>query len=180
MKEEADVLKVPLVGPIDSMRYFRGFLSPAEQESLTEKVLSSKTWVQLKNRRLQQWGGTPEEKGMISSALPSWLESVSTKLLAQGCVKERPNHVLINEYKPGEGILAHEDGPLYLPHFAIVSLAAPLLLEFYRKLDDERPQSLAERKVCSVCLEPGSLLIISGAAYTGESSEFAVCFHLCY
>jgi alkylated DNA repair protein alkB family protein 6 len=164
---EGPLLDAPLVGPIPTMRYCRNFLSAAEQDSLAEKVLSSKSWVQLKNRRLQQWGGTPEEKGMVASRLPEWLEALGCKLVAFKCVEAQPNHVLINEYLPGQGIVPHEDGPLYLPHFAIVSLLTPLLLDFYRKLDDERPQSLQERRVCSLCLEPGSLLIISEEAYTG-------------
>lgn len=32
------------------------------------------------------------------------------------------NHVLINEYRPGEGIMAHQDGPLYTSAVAILSL----------------------------------------------------------
>lgn len=32
------------------------------------------------------------------------------------------NHVLVNEYQPGQGIMAHQDGPLYTPAVAILSL----------------------------------------------------------
>jgi hypothetical protein len=55
----------PVFGPIPVMRYCRNFLSDAQQASLTDKIITSKTWVQLKNRKLQQWGGTPEEKVCI-------------------------------------------------------------------------------------------------------------------
>lgn len=32
----------------------------------------------------------------------------------------RPNHVLVNAYQPGQGIMPHEDGPLYHPAVAIL------------------------------------------------------------
>lgn len=178
------LVDAPVVGNIPTMRYARSFLSTAQQASLMDKILTSKTWVQLKNRKLQQWGGTPEEKGMISSKLPEWLDSISQRLVETKCVPERPNHVLVNSYSPGEGIMPHEDGPLvsrrefafeshgrqYKPHFVIISLGSSLLLEFYAKNSDDKPLSLDERKVCSVLLEPGSCLIISevGSVWGGR------------
>lgn len=61
--------------------------------------------------------------------------------------------------------MPHEDGPLYKPHFVIISLGSSLLLEFFEKNSEENPRPLEERKVCSVLLEPGSCLIISEDAY---------------
>ena len=44
-----------------------------------------------------------------------------------------PNHVLVNEYRPGQGIMAHEDGAAYFPIVATVSLGAPIVLDIYGK-----------------------------------------------
>lgn len=44
-----------------------------------------------------------------------------------------PNHVLVNEYRPGEGIMPHEDGPAYYPMVATVSLGAPIVLDIFEK-----------------------------------------------
>jgi alkylated DNA repair protein alkB family protein 6 len=51
--------------------------------------------------------------------------------VAQACGGLLPtvNHVLVNEYAPGQGILSHQDGPLYAPAVAILSMVrnTPLL-----------------------------------------------------
>lgn len=44
-----------------------------------------------------------------------------------------PNHVLVNEYRPGQGIMPHEDGAAYYPLVATVSLGAPIVLDLYEK-----------------------------------------------
>lgn len=46
------------------------------------------------------------------------------------------NHVLINEYEPGQGIMPHQDGAAYWPVVATVSLAAPIVLDIYGKAED--------------------------------------------
>ena len=52
-----------------------------------------------------------------------------------------PNHVLINEYQPGQGIMRHEDGAAYYPVVATVSLGAPIILDvFEKRKNDEEPQ----------------------------------------
>jgi alkylated DNA repair protein alkB family protein 6 len=45
----------------------------------------------------------------------------------------QPNHVLINEYRPGEGIMPHEDGDAYAHVVATVSLGAGLCLDVLPK-----------------------------------------------
>jgi alkylated DNA repair protein alkB family protein 6 len=48
-------------------------------------------------------------------------------------VHGEPNHVLINEYRRGEGIMPHEDGSAYAHVVATVSLGAPTCLEIIAK-----------------------------------------------
>ncbi|CAD7966368.1 unnamed protein product [Amoebophrya sp. A25] len=48
-------------------------------------------------------------------------------------MKKIPNHVLVNDYQPGDGIMHHEDGPLYHPVVAILSLQSCVRFEFVRK-----------------------------------------------
>lgn len=158
------------VGDIPDMYYVPNFLSVEQQERLLDKIYGSNLWQNLNRRRLQQWGGVPEAKGMIASPLPDWLAQISDLLLQQGYTTDRCNHVLINEYQPGQGIMPHEDGPLYTPHFAIVSLKSALLLDFYPKKqqhpDQDDDDTYVRTRVCSLWLEPGSVVIISNAAYT--------------
>ena len=43
----------------------------------------------------------------------------------------RPNHVLCNEYIPGQGINPHKDGTRWYPKVAILSLTSPILFHFW-------------------------------------------------
>jgi alkylated DNA repair protein alkB family protein 6 len=78
-----------------------------------------------------------------------------------------PNHVLINEYKAGEGIMPHEDGAAYSPVVATVSLCASLVLDVWekRKEGDDGPGE-KDKASLRILQEPGSLLITTGEAYT--------------
>lgn len=71
-----------------------------------------------------------------------------------------PNHCLVNEYLPGQGILPHEDGPAYHPIVATVSLGSSAVLDLYPKGDTERSQ-------WRVFQERRSLLITTGEMYNG-------------
>ena len=55
-----------------------------------------------------------------------------------------PNHILINHYKPGEGIHPHEDGPAYAPVTATVSLGAHTVLDVYEKRAEGEGEVRAE------------------------------------
>jgi alkylated DNA repair protein alkB family protein 6 len=86
---------------------------------------------------------------------------------------------LVNRYKPGEGILPHQDGPAYEPKVAIVSLGSPAVLRFWRRRrrregdDDEAsgvPVPGVDAPDASVLLEHRSLVVFEGEAYSD-------CYH---
>ncbi|KAG2431207.1 hypothetical protein HXX76_009735 [Chlamydomonas incerta] len=92
-----------------------------------------------------------------------------------------PNHVLVNSYMPGEGIMPHEDGPAYHPAVAILSLGGPAVLRFSRKRREEGQEEGqgagsgssgsssgggSSGYVASVLLLPRSLVVFSGEAFT--------------
>ncbi len=75
---------------------------------------------------------------MIPEPLPPWLQSVVDRVNAIKPADAFPesnqaNHVLLNEYTPGQGILPHTDGPLFFPVIATVSLGSHTVLDFYRE-----------------------------------------------
>lgn len=99
--------------------------------------------------------------------------------------------MLVNEYLPGQGIMAHSDGPLFHPVICTLSCGSHTLLEFYEKDENERVEAndvgaatmgdtvgetdengdnntktMPTRKlVCQLLIEPGSLLILKEDMY---------------
>lgn len=74
---------------------------------------------------------------MVAEPLPAWLTALTQRIDALQLYPEgaTANHVLINEYLPGQGIMPHEDGPLYYPTIATVSIGTHTVLNFYDKVD---------------------------------------------
>ncbi|XP_047383581.1 alpha-ketoglutarate-dependent dioxygenase alkB homolog 6 isoform X5 [Sciurus carolinensis] len=115
--------------------YVPDFISKEEEEYLLRQVFNAPKpkWTQLSGRKLQNWGGLPHPRGMVPERLPPWLQryvdKVSDLSLFGGLAA---NHVLVNQYLPGEGIMP-------------------------------RPPP---QPTTSLLLEPRSLLVLRGAAYT--------------
>ncbi|MCO5584623.1 hypothetical protein L7F22_038554 [Adiantum nelumboides] len=129
---------------------------------------SSTKWKILKNRRLQNWGGVVHEKGLLPQQLPLWLSELTGNICKDvGLFPSPLNHVLINEYLPGQGIMPHQDGPAYFPVVAILSLGSPAVMQFtpHQKLLDPSENIGDIHEAVSVLLMPGSLLVFKDAAY---------------
>ncbi|XP_064484369.1 alpha-ketoglutarate-dependent dioxygenase alkB homolog 6-like [Ornithodoros turicata] len=162
----------------DTAYYIPNFITEQEEQYLFEKVYDAPKpkWVQLAHRRLQNWGGIPHSKGMIPEHLPPWLVDITKKVSRLGVFGTHvPNHVLVNEYKPGEGIMPHEDGPLYYPVVTTVNLNSHAVLNFYRARKPENSemhngqQSAEESErtlIGSLLLQRRSLLITKDNLYT--------------
>ncbi|XP_023689902.1 alpha-ketoglutarate-dependent dioxygenase alkB homolog 6 isoform X1 [Paramormyrops kingsleyae] len=151
--------------------YVPEFISKDEEAYLLQQVYKAPKpkWTQLSGRRLQNWGGLPHPNGMLSEKLPSWLEKYTEKISALGVFSGKTaNHVLVNEYKPGEGIMPHEDGPLYHPTVTTINLGSHTLLDFYHPIDNSQqdvPQTEKSRYLLSLLVEPRSLLVLQHDMY---------------
>ena len=77
-----------------------------------------------------------------------------------------PNHCLINEYSPGQGIHAHEDGDAYHPVVATVSLGSHIVLDVKQKVNHTTGENMGKAHSWRVLQEPRSLLITTGELYT--------------
>lgn len=115
---------------------------------------------------------------LLDAPLPQWLqEPVLPRLLSipletggdsdynifTGSPHRAPNHVLINEYNPGQGIMPHKDGPAYYPVVCTISLGASLCLDIYRTGNDGQKE---ERPAWRILQEPRSLLVTTDQMYT--------------
>merc|ERR1712045_798914 len=120
-----------------SVFYIPDFISPEEERTLLDQISRTPNprWTQLANRRLQNWGGVPHPKGMIAETLPAWLQlyvdKVNSYQVFGGNIAA--NHVLLNEYQPGQGIMPHLDGPMFFPTISTISLGSSSVINFYRE-----------------------------------------------
>lgn len=135
-------------------------------------------WVALRNRRLQVYGGTVTPRGLVGAEpLPPWLAALAAALVAAGAFPRDapPNHVLVNEYAPGQGILPHTDGPAYFPRTGTLSLGSAALMTLYAAGGEGGGGGEREGgggggggtrvPVAEVLLAPRSLVVFGGAAY---------------
>ncbi|KAJ5085834.1 hypothetical protein N7532_010605 [Penicillium argentinense] len=169
--------------------YIADFISEDEEKWLLQKVNPYPSapiprWTQLSHRRLQTWpSALTKTNTLLDSPLPPWLISpiIEPRFAALGIFDNAPhgapNHVLVNEYRPGQGIMPHEDGTAYYPLVATVSLGAPIVLDLYAKKhrdqaamegsddSDQVPDSGAKPQF-RILQERRSLLITRGLLYT--------------
>jgi alkylated DNA repair protein alkB family protein 6 len=130
----------------------------------------------LSHRRLQTWPSDLNKNTLLDSPLPSWLvEPVVNRILTFPITADgqhhifkdsphgAPNHVLINEYLPGQGIMPHKDGPAYHRVVCTVSLASSLCLDLYGNREDGTIENEPRWKILQ---EPRSLLITTDSLYT--------------
>lgn len=156
---------------LPTVYYIPDFISEEEETYLLQQVYKSpKTkWTQLSGRRLQNWGGLPQPKGMLAERIPDWLQTYCEKISSLGAFSGKmANHVLVNEYKQGEGIMPHEDGPLYHPTVTTISLGSHTLLDFYKpvsSMEGDALQTEENRYLFSLLVKPRSLLILQDEMY---------------
>ncbi|AWP12631.1 putative alpha-ketoglutarate-dependent dioxygenase alkB -like 6 [Scophthalmus maximus] len=165
---------------LPTVYYIPDFISQDEESCLLQQVYKSpKTkWTQLSGRRLQNWGGLPHPKGMLAEKIPTWLLTYCEKMSSLGAFSgETANHVLVNEYKQGEGIMPHEDGPLYHPTVTTISLGCHTLLDFYRPVSslEGDVQTEENRFLFSLLVKQRSLLILQDEMYTRVLHGIQAC-----
>ncbi|CAM1505381.1 Fc.00g110180.m01.CDS01 [Cosmosporella sp. VM-42] len=158
--------------------YIPNFISEEEERMILDKVAAAPKprWKQLTRRRLQTWPSDLVQNKLLEAPLPAWLEDpVITRLLSlpvgdaqvgnlfNESPHKRPNHVLINEYPPGIGIMPHKDGAAYWPVVCTISLGASLCLHLHRSKEDG---ALDPDPAWRILQEPRSLLITTDQLYT--------------
>nr|CAB3221265.1 alpha-ketoglutarate-dependent dioxygenase alkB homolog 6-like [Phallusia mammillata] len=147
--------------------YIPDFITQENERYLESQVygVAKTKWTNLSQRRLQNWGGHPHPKGMILEALPLWLKECSDMLQTfKPFGPNQANHVLVNEYKPGQGIMPHTDGPLYFPTVATISLGCQTVLDFYKP--NNTSQTCGNQYQFSLLLERRSLILLRENMYT--------------
>ncbi len=154
------------VSSLHSVWVVPDFVSVDEEASLLAAATApAARWTRVSGRAVQTLGGIVHERaGLLPAPLPRWVVPLLARL-QRDCrlfdsAPQPLNHVLVNAYESGEGILQHQDGPLYHPAVAIVSLGAHAVMTFTPHLS-----LAAGLPSVRVWLPRRSLLLFAGDAY---------------
>ena len=152
--------------------YLPNFIAKDEEDAILAELrrMPQSKWTVLSHRRLLSLPSP-----LTGTAKDTLLEAPLSRFLSKPMLKRfedleifsesphgRPNHVLVNEYQPGEGIMPHEDGPAYYPVTATVSLGGHTVLEIYQK--NEKGEREA-KPTWRILQEARSLLVTTGDMY---------------
>lgn len=125
----------------------------------------------LKRRKLQCWGGKADKNDLNKfniETLPIWGNQLCNKLVTDSNIFKlnynEPNHILINEYNVGQGIMPHKDGPAYFGRVVIISLISTLCINFYDK-PPLKNNNIESPAIYQIILEPQSCLIFDNDLY---------------
>ncbi|KAJ3756647.1 hypothetical protein EV360DRAFT_47618 [Lentinula raphanica] len=175
--------------------YIPNFVTEEEESYLIRKIkdTSHQSWKTLTNRSsvLIILGGQMFGRNvLLPQALPPFVEAypnIISRLQSTGVFRNSahgaPNHIIVNEYLPGQGIMPHQDGPAYYPVVATLSLGSHTAFHYYKyrtgntshgatDLMSSGPENeqrvIDSTPVMSVLLEPRSVIITSGLMYTSH------------
>ncbi|KAJ7270626.1 hypothetical protein B0H12DRAFT_1093148 [Mycena haematopus] len=163
--------------------YIPNFLTEEEEQYLIRKIgeYPQQRWKQLVNRRLQLWGGELTSKNvLVAQPMPPFVEvypDIIDRLkdivfTPASSPHGKPNHIIMNEYLSGQGIMPHEDGPAYFPVVATISLGSHCVFHYYQyKADAEGEaggRSIDTTPILSILLEPRSVVISEKALYSSH------------
>ncbi|XP_006623745.1 alpha-ketoglutarate-dependent dioxygenase alkB homolog 6 [Apis laboriosa] len=168
MEEHKNIFCKYMISEIPNLAiYIPNFITQEEEVEIMKCINSVPLpkWTQLSHRRLQNWGGIPHPKGMIAEDIPIWLQKYIDKVSSCNIFEKNklPNHVLINEYLSGQGIMAHSDGPLFHPIVTTISCGSHTLLDFYKRINNIEQHQLNFE--FSLLLERRSLFILQEELY---------------
>lgn len=146
---------------IPGLCYVPGYLEPEAQEALLATV-DAQPWLADLRRRVQHYGYHYDytrkqlDASLFLGPLPAWAAELARHLHADGHCTAVPDQLIVNEYLPGQGIASHVDCvPCFGDTVISLSLGGPCVMDLTH---------VRERTAVSLLLEPGSLLVLQGAA----------------
>ena len=120
---------------LEGFSIIKDYLTNKEEADLVNEIDNQK-WVIDYQRRLQYYNYRnelfePYDLIPIPEKIPPFLEDLINKLIADGIVVEAPDQIIINEYKPGQGLKPHTDRKDYYKNVIVgISLLSGTMMEF--------------------------------------------------
>lgn len=144
---------------IPGLRYISGFVSPDEQARVLAAV-DGEPWQHDLSRRVQHYGYKYNYKSrrvdetMFVGELPQFAVELGKRLYERQLVTQPPDQVIVNEYKPGQGIAMHVDcEPCFGDYIVTVSFGSVYIMDLLNTRTNESIE---------LSLALGSALVLSG------------------
>lgn len=149
--------------------YLKTFLTPSQQYDLSrwlQRLPDATTEGQLGHWNTMKY--SKRRVAMFHSPLPDPLFLIASTMVTMGVFERPPNHVLINSYSQGQGILPHTDGPLYQPRTATISIGgSDVIFKLAKRLTADEIGVQNSSTALEVVLDGnGSLVVFCEDAYT--------------
>jgi len=142
---------------IPGLSYIPDFIDAQEEKELLRQIASNEWLVDLK-RRVQHYGWKYDYKkraidySMFLGELPHWTGYVAKRLYDRGHTTDLPDQVIVNEYKPGQGIANHVDcEPCFGDSIVSLSLGSACIMNLI---------NLATKEKIEIVLAPRSAVVI--------------------
>lgn len=149
------------ISMIKGLTYVPNFINKSEVKRFID-IINNESWLSDLKRRVQHYGYKYDYKArsidysMFLGQLPSWSLSLAHRLFNEKHIDSVPDQLIINEYKPGQGIANHVDcEPCFGNTVISISLGSSCVMSFI---------NLKTKQKIEVMLESGSLVVISGEA----------------
>ncbi|MDW6062218.1 alpha-ketoglutarate-dependent dioxygenase AlkB [Streptomyces sp. FXJ1.4098] len=133
---------VPSAAAVPGLRYIADWLAPDAGAALLAGIDAASWSAQLK-RRVQHYGHrydygrravatvAADASQPTAPPLPVWARELAARLVDEGLLDREADQVIVNEYRPGQGISAHVDCvPCFGPVVAAISLGSSCLMDF--------------------------------------------------
>lgn len=151
----------PLTPSIPGLTYIPEYINP-QQEAELIYIIDAWPWITELKRRVQHYGWRYDYKARSVAPesrlgpLPEWLMPYCDQLCTDGFFPQPPDQVIVNEYRPGQGIAPHIDCvPCFTDTIASLSLGSTCVMEFtHTETGQKIPMPLETR----------SLVVLTGDA----------------
>ena len=127
---QEDVLNIP------GLVYMTDFLGKNEENRILRNIDQS-PWSEELQRRVQHYGWRYDynsrqiDPSMHLGALPSWARELGLRLVQLGLLVEKPDQVIVNEYRNNQGITLHTDARSFADGIATISLIESWEMNFW-------------------------------------------------
>lgn len=146
---------------VQGLTYIPNFIDKSEIKSFINTI-NAEPWLSDIKRRVQHYGYKYDYKArsidysMFLGQLPDWIMPTAQRLHNEGYIDKTPDQMIINEYKPGQGIANHVDcQPCFGDTLISISLGSLCIMDFI---------NLQTKQKVEIMLESGSAVVLTGDA----------------